>query len=213
MQMLKKWQRKWRAKGHGIHSPFAFHLIKNILYSPYAYNAFFDIKNLLSTNNINPESVGEFNYLSFRLIHHFKPANILEIGSGIGINTLFLAAAHSGGSITCIENNAEDADISKNLLKEYHTAVSFKKSLESANDKKYDAIFIHTESEHLPDQEALFALSHENTFWVFHPARHSAVKPLLRNIVKDNRVRVVFDMKQTSILFLYPSYHKTEYFI
>lgn len=205
--------RKWRAKGHGIHSPFAYHLITNVLHAPYAYNAFFDIENLLSENNINPEIIGKFHHLSFRLIHHFKPMNILEIGSGKGINTLFLAAARPRATITCIEENAEDIVLAKKLLKKYPDKIIFQKVHEPYENAIYDAVFIHTLNAHFPDIETLFSLSRENTFWVIHPTHQSSIKPLLRNIVKDKRVRVVFDMKQTTTLFLHPSYHKAMYYI
>lgn len=214
MLLPKKWLRKWRAKGHGIHSPFAFQLITNVLYSPYAYNAFFDIKNLLSKNNINPECIDEFNYLSFRLTHHFNPKNILEIGSEKGINTLFLAAAHRQATITCIESNDKYTAVAKKLLQKYSNQITFNNSLNFNNDTpKFDAIFVNTRNNGLPNAETLFTLSNERTFWVFYPLKQKTVKPLIRNIVKDKRVRTVFDMKKTNILFLDPSYHKTEYYI
>lgn len=213
MSVLKELLRKWRAKGHGIHSPFAFRLITGVLYSPYAYNAFSDIEDLLSQNNISPEGIGEFHHLLFRLIHHLKPENILEIGAGKGFGTLFLAAAHPRASITCIENNAGDVVVAKKLLHQYPNSVTFKKTYEQDDKTTYDAVIIHTTNGYTPDKQTLFSLSRHNTFWLFHPTRQPGVKPLLRNIVKDKRVRVVFDMKQTNLLFLNPSYHKTAYYI
>lgn len=213
MKVLKGLLRKWRAKGHGVHSPFAFHLITNVLYSPYAYNAFFDIENLLSKNNINPECVGAFQHLLFRLTYHFKPEKILEIGSAKGFSTLFLAAAHPDASITCIEDGETDIATAKKLLKNYNASVNFKKISEIGENEKFDFIVFHTNTDYTPDKERIFALSAEQSFWVFHPTHKPQIKPLLRNIVKDKRARVVFDMKQTNIIFLNPLYHKTTYYI
>lgn len=209
MRLLKNLLRSWHAKGHGIHSPFAYRLITNVLHSPHAYNAFFDIENLLAKNNISPEEVGTYHHLLFRLTYYLKPRKILEIGSRKGVATLFLSAAHPQAEITCIENNETDVETAKKLLEKYPATVAFKTSIEINENTPYDAIIIHSQPEHIPDTERLFALSHENTFCVFHPWR----KPLRKNFVKDKRARVVFDMKHAGVVFLNPSYNKAVYYV
>lgn len=203
---LRRW---WRAKGHGVHSPFAYWFITNVLHLRHGFNAFADIENLLANNGINPETVTVFNRLSFRLVHYLKPVRILEIGSGTGINTLFITAPRAGISCTCVENRAENVAVARRLLHQYGKSASFRTLDELKNHEPFDAIFVHTDSALPIDTGMLSALSHEKTFWVFHPAQNK----FHRKVVKDSCVRVSFHTKRTSIYFLDTSYHKLNYWV
>lgn len=213
MSVFKELLRKWRAKGHGVHSPFAYRLITNVIHCPYSYYAYSDVAQHLSKNNINPEEISEFHRLSFRLTHHFKSKTILEIGSAKGINTLFLLKAQPSASIFSIENSSENISTVKTILKNSSESVHFFSEIKSVHNRLFDAVFVDFNSDLSFDETTLFSLSHEKTFWVFNNARNKSVKPFTNNIVKDKRVRVVFDLKQTLVLFLNPDYHKTIYYI
>ena len=93
MNIFNYIRRKWRAKGHGVHSPFAFHLIRNVIYSPHAYYAFSEIEETLCENVLRDKSAIAFYRLSFRLVHHFKAKSVLEIGAKNDVNTQFIEAA------------------------------------------------------------------------------------------------------------------------
>lgn len=113
-----------------------------------------------------------------------------------------------------MEPDAAKVSIAKKVLTDYSSnSIAFSDNFNENNLANFDAIFIDSTCKQIPDKETLFALSNDASFWVFHAVRKSSIKPLVRNIVKDKRVRVVFDMKQTLILFLNPEYHKTAYYI
>lgn len=198
MRLFRWFIRKKQSKGHGVHSPFAFNLITNVLYSPYSYYAYNDIANMV--NSANEENyvseIGSFNYLSFRLVNHFNPKIILEINPGDGLNSLFIKSPAS--NIVYIGVDMSDLY-----------------NLSDMSDK-FDAIFINIErhTNCLPNIEYLLKHSDKNTFWVINNINLKKSKQLWRSIVNDGSVSMTFDVRnETGIAFLRDSFHKSHYFV
>jgi predicted O-methyltransferase YrrM len=129
---------------HGLHSPFVFDLYTNIITQHSHYYAFDEIesirsKMLLSLRKINVKDFGTAgkaggkqrslsvsfiaeNYvkprkcgqLLFRLVNHFESKNILEIGTSLGITTLYLATPDSHSKVITLEGSDETADVAAN---------------------------------------------------------------------------------------------------
>lgn len=55
--------------------------------------------------------------LLYRLVKHFKPAEIIELGTSAGITTLYLAAANESAQIRTIEGNPDMAEVASELFK------------------------------------------------------------------------------------------------
>ncbi|TLX75259.1 class I SAM-dependent methyltransferase [Labilibacter sediminis] len=119
-------------RGHRIHPPFAFDLVRYLFYEKHQYYHFDiinDIRNDLSQSkskllvtdlgagskkfkgrkrsvrhlikyNATPQKQGE---LISRLVVNFKPDNIIELGTSLGIGTLYLAMANSNAAVHTIE--------------------------------------------------------------------------------------------------------------
>ncbi|MBF6597445.1 MAG: hypothetical protein ITF98_04380 [Fermentimonas sp.] len=243
MRLFRLLLRKKQSKGHGIHSPFAFDIITNILNSPYSYYAFTDIPDSLhyspdcppySSNGLpnskeESKKIKKLNHISFRLVNHFKATNILEINPGKGINTLYIKAPSSKinyNSISGIDSfvnsliieaegvNAGRVDTAKLNATDINVA---KDSVEElfATKIKYDAIFININEDEnsIPSIEWLLDISHENTFWVINPININQSKHFCQLIVNHERVTVTFDTNNTLIVFFRQSYHKHHYFV
>ena len=179
--------RKWRAKGHGVHSPFAFHLIRNVIHSPHEYYAFSDIEKRISDSEKRERSTVTFNRLSFRLAHHFSVCNVLEINPENDINTMFIEAANKNANCTCVKSN------------------------EIPENQTFDAIFIYLHGDEMPAIETLLSVSHADTFWVIRSIKSKSGRRFWRNVVDDERARITFDLADTGIVFLQPSHHKLNY--
>lgn len=205
--------RKKQSKGYGIHSPFAFDLITSVIYSPYSFYPFSDFREILSQNDINPDSITPFNHLSFRLVHYLQARDILEINSGIGINTLFLMAPSSHIHCTCVEEGGEKVNVAKYLQKQTGRKSEILSSLSACEGKRYDAIFINQDGSYIPDIHTLTELSHSGTFWVLHPIKKGRAKQFWDEIVHDVRARITFDLKDTGIVFLRPDFSKEHYLV
>lgn len=206
--------RKKQAKGYGIHSPFAFDLITRVIYSPYSFYAFFDIHDMISQNDINPEeSITDFNWLSFRLIHYLQSKKIVEINSGTGVNTLFLTASSRDIYCRCVEKDRKKRRVAEHLYAQRGANVEIVSSISACDGECYDAIFINLEDGDIPDMGTLAELSHSGTFWVLHPIKKGRGKQFWNEIVHNVTTRITFDIKDTGIAFLNPEFHKSHYWV
>lgn len=219
---IPRWfSRRRQSKGHGVHSPFAFGLITKVLRSSHGYYAFFDIPEMLRDCGVELGKVTSFNYLSFRLVHHFKAENILEINSGKGVNTLFLLAPSPQIHCTCVEKDPACLSAARSLHERLLFTPSpgfspprFMGSLPpSSHEKPYDAIFVNINEEAPPHVDTLWELGHENSFWVIHSIREKQGKQFWKKIVNDERINVTFDMKEIGIAFPWPSLTPADYLV
>ncbi len=192
MALISWLLRKRQSKGYGVHSPFAFNLITQVLYSPYGYYAFADI-----ANRVGYDPYEECNQMLFRLVNHFKPKRILEINPGDGISTQYILAPSSKTVYTSVEADKLNVFDNETILRE-----------------KFDALFINLDSENnfVSSLDRLFEISNENTFWVINNINSKGSKQLWRCIVNDARINVTFDYKnRTGIAFLRSAFYKQHY--
>ena len=129
-------------KGHGVHSPFVFSLVEDVLNEKNEYYAYKEIenarRNLLSDNSyifVNDHGTGTSRQrqvseiarhslkskkeaqMLFRLACLMQPRNILELGTCLGITTLYLAKARTSAKIHTIEGCPNIAKIAKQNFK------------------------------------------------------------------------------------------------
>ncbi len=145
-QLGKKYLRYYftaaNGKGHGIHSPFVFDLIKNVLNDKTKYAAYKEVelqRSLLLGNEtiITVEDFGagstkgltkqrvvqqiaatslkpkKYAQLLFRLVNYFQPKQILELGTSLGITTAYLAKAKPEAAVTTMEGSVAIAKIAE----------------------------------------------------------------------------------------------------
>ena len=60
----------------------------------------------------------KYSKLYSRIIRHYNCTNILELGTSVGINTIYLARAHELARVTTIEGSHEIALLAKHLFEE-----------------------------------------------------------------------------------------------
>ena len=128
------------SKGHGMHSPFVFNFIKNVLNDDrdfYAYTQieqqrqhFLQDKTILniadmgagsktlpfkqrSISSIAQSSLKpkKFSQLLFRMVNYYQPKNILELGTSLGITSSYLASANPAAKVITLEGATEVAAI------------------------------------------------------------------------------------------------------
>ena len=129
-------------KGHGIHSPFVFDFVKNVLNDKKKYDCYNSIeklrKQLLNDNTIiaiedfgagsavipfNNRKVSaiaasslkkkKFAQLLFRIVKYYQPANIVELGTSFGITTSYLACASRGSKVFTLEGSKKIGEIAE----------------------------------------------------------------------------------------------------
>ncbi|MBM3412913.1 MAG: class I SAM-dependent methyltransferase [Bacteroidetes bacterium] len=129
-------------RGHGIHSPFVFDFLKNVLqdktlYKEYDYwtawrNTMLANKTKLSLTDIGAGSrSGSYTdrsvssiaktaakspataKLFFRIVRYYKPETILELGTSLGLSSAFFSLARPTASIHTIEGVGAIAEVAK----------------------------------------------------------------------------------------------------
>ena len=144
-QLTKKYLKYYftasNGSGHGVHSPFVYEFIKNVLNDKKEYNCYESIEklrqNLLVNNDlIEVEDFGagsaiikskkrvvksiastslkpkKYSQLLFRIVQYYKKINVLELGTSLGTTTAYLASA-ANTVVTTLEGSENIAGIAK----------------------------------------------------------------------------------------------------
>jgi len=131
---------------HGVHSPFVFELLNNVIYNKNKYYTYDEVevlrkqllknKSIIEINDLGAgadkgiskykKSVGKiactslkktkYAQLIFRLINHFQPSGVLELGTSLGVTTSYMSLANPKAKIITIEGSETIAELaSKNF--------------------------------------------------------------------------------------------------
>ena len=132
-------------KGHGMHSPFIFEFITKVLNDRRVYPEYERVealrsqllndhtvievedfgagssvtkknKRIISSIAKNSAKPKKFGQLLFRMVKYYQPANILELGTSLGITTSYLSLAKPGARLITMEGSKEIADVAKRNL-------------------------------------------------------------------------------------------------
>ncbi|MBC7850677.1 MAG: class I SAM-dependent methyltransferase [Chitinophagaceae bacterium] len=119
-------------KGHGVHSPFVFDFITNVLNNKKHYYTYDQVEALRQKlaedrttievedlgagskhSSTNTRTIGsiarnaakppKFGKLLFRMVNQYQPATILEVGTSLGITTFYLASANRSANVVTLE--------------------------------------------------------------------------------------------------------------
>jgi predicted O-methyltransferase YrrM len=131
---------------HSLHSPFVFDLYTKIVKDQKTHKIFDEIENLrkkllkdktvieitdlgagskIYKNNLreirqiakSAEKAPRFGRLLFRLIQYFKPKTIFDLGTSLGITTLYESKAYEAGKIYTFEGCPQTAEIAQENFK------------------------------------------------------------------------------------------------
>ena len=127
---------------HGTHSPFVYNLLDEVIYDTSQFYVFDEIESLRkkllrdertinikdygagSTINASPTrklkdiarnsaKAEKYGQLMFRLIQKFKPETLLELGTSLGISTIYQASAVPKSKLITMEGCPETAAVAK----------------------------------------------------------------------------------------------------
>jgi hypothetical protein len=197
------------AKGFGVHSPFAFNFITNVLFEKLPYYAYFDIPRYLSEKHIDAP-ISSIHQLSFRLVNFFRPKNVLIFGGEQDYALpLFVNAASPEARIICLTDQE-----TKRKMSEICEAMEFWHEFRL---EPMDAIIV--DMQFLPKTydisiENILKISHNETFWMIrHIDTDKESRRFWKDIQNDPRIALTFDMRQDGIVILNSSYYKFNYLV
>ncbi|GAA3946317.1 class I SAM-dependent methyltransferase [Hymenobacter algoricola] len=132
---------------HGLHSPFVFGLYTRVIHDETAYAAYIPIEArrrelLRSPASITVRDFGAgshtgagrqrrlrdiartaakprpFGQLLFRLVQHFRPGVVLELGTSLGLTTAYLAAAAPAAHVVTFEGCPQTAAVARQTFEQ-----------------------------------------------------------------------------------------------
>lgn len=240
-------------KGHGIHSPFAYEFIEKILNDKKQYDCYSTIeqqrKQLLQNNSvIEVEDFGagssviktnarivskiaasslkpkKYSQLLFRMVQHYKPQTVVELGTSFGITTSYLANGNAAAKVYTCEGAKNIAAIAqqtfnnlqlKNVqLVQGNFAVTLPQLLQQLTI--IDFAFIDGNHRHKPTVEyfeQLLQRSHQQTIFVFDDIHWSAeMETAWKEIQQHNKVTLTIDLFFVGVVIINPGVKVKQHF-
>lgn len=221
-------------KGFGVHSPFVFNLITKVIEEKCSYYSFYDIE-LLRKQLLQNRSIGEIvkreairpkhGALLFRLTNYFKSKNILQIGTTMGLSTLYLTSYATGLRCIALENVPEFATIARQAFaKEGRNPIdlrigNYKDLLPQAlhDINSLDFVFFNTlyeQHNNLWLFNECMKYAHNDTVFVFEGIKASRkMRELWEEICACPEVTVTLDLYSLGIVLFNKKLHKRDYIV
>ena len=227
---------------HAIHSPFVFSLLTTVIKSRKQFYAYKQVENirkdmLESKTEITVTDRGagssvlpfgkrkisaiakasskpaKYAQLLFRLVDHFQPATILELGTSLGISTLYLASPSSKSKVVTIEGCPNTAAVARenfDKLKISNVELlegSFDDQLPTAIEKLgvLDLVFIdgdHRKAPTLKYFEQCILKAGDRSLFILDDIHWSdEMEEAWEVIKKDKRVTITIDLFFLGLVF------------
>ena len=240
-------------KGHGMHSPFLFQFILNVLNNKQDYTAPEEIetvrRELLSNNTkLLIEDLGagsrtakakertvrqvaasavkskKYSQVLYRLARYYQPKNIIELGTSLGITTIYFAKAVPSAQVTTIEGSEA---IRREAVKNFERlAVSNVESLQGNFDdvlplvlNKLDSIDLaYVDGNHRYEPTVRYfrqivEKAHNDTILVFDDIHWSAeMERAWMEIKSDPSVRCTVDLFFLGLVFFRGEFKEPQHF-
>lgn len=233
----------WKSKNeHAVHSPFVFNLLTKCFYDKKPKPEYSILKNyrksLLENKNFievtdfgagskvfksNKRQISKIAQtagispkraeLLFRVTNYFKPENILEIGTSLGLATSALALGNTKAKVVTIEGCPQTGGTAKNQLdkfecKNVETIISeFESFLISENIQatNYNLIYFdgnHSKKATLAYFDILLQTIDNDSVWIFDDIHWSPEMEEAWEIIKNHpKVKVTIDTFQWGFVF------------
>ncbi len=238
---------------YNVHSPLVFEFINEVLEDSKYYYHFKDLEYLRSKmlDNQDVISVEDFGAGSlvlkskerkiaqiaassltkevfcqvlFKMVHHYKPKEIIELGTSLGLATLYMSKAAPQSRITTIEGSEKIADVAQlnfDLFKANNISI-VRGNIDHvlpdflAQNKKVDFAFLDGNHQKEPTiryfQECL-KYANPNSIFIFDDIYWSKEMTEAWAIIKNHPATTVsIDLYQFGIIFINPDVKEKQHF-
>ena len=224
---------------HDIHSPFVYDLYNNVINDHTPYYVYDLIESVRASQLISDEKINVIDYgtgknnrkkristiaqssvkpakyaqLLFRLINHFSTEHILEMGTSLGITTLYLSLANIKNHVITLEGSPETAEVAiknfKRLKRDNIELIcgEFDETLPLALEKlkRIDLIYFdgnHRKENTLSYFNKCLQYKTDNSVFVFDDIHWSReMHAAWEEIKKNESVTISIDLFQLGIIF------------
>ena len=234
---------------HSLHSPFLFDFYTNVLIKEFPFHDLDALKRIKRkfeadhrTINVTDFGAGslkmktssrkisdiaristtpeKYSKLYSRILRHYNCTDILELGTSLGINAMYLAKAHDAARVTTIEGSHETALIAKQLFDDNgikniqviqgNIDQELPRFLDSI--EKVDFAFIDANHRFEPTVryvELILKKIHMNSILVLDDIHYSSEMERAWNVVQSHtEVYTSIDLYRCGLIFFNPSLTK-----
>ncbi|MDD3040212.1 hypothetical protein [Bacteroides sp.] len=193
------WLSRFRHRcGYGVHSPFAFNLISDVIYEKQPYYAYYSLaseQKKMSCEIGWYKETQKINRLLFRLVNKIQPSTIVEVGC-LSVSSLYLQSGKPSAEYLFASNLSElfwDADVPIGLL--------------YLNDYRSPDLLRGV------FQVCVERATPESLFIVYGIGYSKKMKSLWQELKNDERVGITFDLYDVGLLFFDKTKIKQHYII
>jgi len=246
-------QYKLRAKNeHAIHSPFVFKLYTEIIKNKEKYYAYDELNKLrgqllknktiievcdlgagskklnekraiaeIAKVSVIPKKYGQ---LLFRLVNHFQPKTILELGTSLGLSTLYMHKSYPKSKIISVEGCPNTSQFAQSLMAQLSIVnvqivnSDFDKMFEHEFKKDvFDLVYIdgnHTYEATIKYFKLLLDKAHDNSILIFDDIYWSpGMTKAWEEIKAHPSVTVTIDLFKMGLVFFRKENKEKEHFL
>jgi predicted O-methyltransferase YrrM len=239
---------------HGVHSPFVYSLVTEVIRNRMAFYAYENIESvrsklLLSKETITVTDFGagsvygsarkrkvsdiarnaaksrKYGELLFRLVNRFQPRTMLELGTSLGVSTLYQAGANARASFLTLEGCPETAALARknfDALKLSNIELlvgDFKDTLPQALSRLQYLDYVFFDGNHRKEATLSYfrqclRLSHNDTVFVFDDIHWSGgMEEAWEEIKAHPQVTVTVDLFFLGLVFFRKEQHREHFTI
>ena len=215
---IKKSVRKIKhRKGYGVHSPFAYSIITEVIEEKTPYYAYQRMRRLYPKGGVLSLKVAQ---LLFRLANRFRVRTVLEIGCDGGYSILPLLLVDSRNKVISLATPQQKAACEQHLMLLHGSLnrVSFIGSLEQLPDGFVpDMVIINGDPSGQNAKDLLQWLlnhTHEHSLFMVRgiPPGHQ-LEPLWDEICECDQVEVTMDLFDYGLAIRLPNFFKQHYVV
>jgi len=248
------WHRFKAKNRHGIHSPFVYRLVDEVIYDFEGKKVYAEVENLrkqllsderiititdlgagslinnnrkkkisdIARNALKPPKMAQ---LLYRLTANLQPGNIIELGTCLGVTTLYLQKAAPEAQVYTFEGCPETAAVAREVFQKAGVndielvIGNFDNTLPAVIDKlnRLDFVFVdgnHQKEATLKYFEWCLPKVHENTMLIFDDIYWSdGMKEAWEMVKLHPKVTVTIDLFWIGLVFFKPGQVKEDFLI
>ncbi len=197
----KFWLTAANGKGHGIHSPFVFQFVTEVLNDDRFFYAF----ETLEPINNQQRYFKKYNQLLFKIVNYYQPKKVLCIDKSLTNTAFYLAQANSNSQVYCFKNNP--ASSLENVF--------FLNELSAIKNNQYDLFYINANNgENLQHhfQILLPQLTTQSVVIINNIHAGKQLEASWNNIQHHASVTLTIDLFQLGLIFFRPENKVRQHF-
>jgi hypothetical protein len=202
IKYCKYWLTAANGKGHGIHSPFVFKFVIDVLNDERFFYAFDTIESIVNADLNNKK----FNRLLFRITDYYQSKNILLIDEPLGITTSYIALANTSASVYSYFSQANNIEKAKAVVSKCKADnCGFVTNIKEK--KQYDLVYVETQNDVQFNNviKQVLPLLHPQSILIFNNIHHNQpTEAEWLQLQTNSAITLTIDLFQIGLVFFRP---------